>query len=97
MNNYIVGGRSQGKTRKLLEYAKENNAIVICKNPYAMEQKAKAYGIIGLRFIGYDRFAEKYEEQTLEEDEKYVIDEITEFFNRFFHTTCIGFTQTEED
>ena len=27
---YIVGGRSTGKTRKLLELAKEKDALVVC-------------------------------------------------------------------
>ena len=51
--NYVIGGRGIGKTRKIMELAKEKNAIVICKNPAAMERKAAAYGIFGLKFIGY--------------------------------------------
>ena len=50
---YIVGGRSTGKTRKLLELAKEKDALVICRNPAAMQAKAHAYGIFGLKFAGY--------------------------------------------
>ena len=33
MNKFIVGNSSTGKTRQLLEHAKEQGAMVICKNP----------------------------------------------------------------
>ena len=36
---YIVGGRSTCKTRKLLELAKEQDALVVCRNPAAMQAK----------------------------------------------------------
>ena len=52
----FVGSRAIGKTRMLLEHAKEHNAIVVCRNPAAMEVKAHAYGIIGLEFLSYKEF-----------------------------------------
>ena len=36
MNKFIVGNSSTGKTRQLLEHAKVQGAMVICKNPSAM-------------------------------------------------------------
>ena len=44
----IIGEQETGKTRRLMEIAKEQKAIFICSNPKAMEYKAKAYGISGL-------------------------------------------------
>ena len=49
MEKYIIGANCSGKTRKMLEAAKENNAIVVCKNSYAMANKANSYGIYGLK------------------------------------------------
>ena len=49
----IIEGRGTGKTLRLMLLAKENNGILVCSNPYAMEQKAKAYGFTGFRIIGY--------------------------------------------
>lgn len=93
---YIIGGRSTGKTRKLLEQAKANNALVICKNPYAMAHKAEAYGIFGLKFYGYDEMTTLFHEDMLPEDD-FVIDEVAEFLSYFFAGNCLGFTQTEDD
>ena len=41
MEKYIIGDNSSGKTRKMLEEAKKNNAVVVCKNPSAMNIKTK--------------------------------------------------------
>lgn len=93
---YVIGGRSTGKTRKLLEHAKEHNALVVCKNPAAMERKAAAYGIFGLKFYGYDEMTICFHEDMLPEDD-FVVDEVAEFLSYFFAANCIGFTQTEDD
>ena len=49
----IIDKKASGKTRKLMEIAKENKAIFVCSNPRAMEAKAHAYGIVGIDFIDY--------------------------------------------
>lgn len=69
--NAFVGSRASGKTRKLLEYAKENNLVIVCKNPSAMMVKAHAYGITGLKFVGYG--------ETLDEEANHAIDDIESF------------------
>lgn len=96
ITNYVVGGRSSGKTRKIMELAKEKNAIVICKNPAAMERKAQAYGIYGLHFMGYDEMVHCYHEDMSPESD-FVIDEVKDFMDYFFAGQCVGFTQTEDD
>ena len=46
----IIDGRGTGKTSRLMLLAKDTNSVIACANPYAFEQKAKAYGIIGIDF-----------------------------------------------
>jgi hypothetical protein len=53
----IIDKRGSGKTSRLMLLAKENNGILVCSNPQAMEVKAHAYGIIGLDFVSYANFA----------------------------------------
>ena len=97
---YIVGGRSTGKTRKLLELAKEKNALVICKNPAAMGRKAEAYGIYGLKFAGYGDSLTCLLEDIIGNPlccEKFVVDETKEFLDYIFAANCVGYSQTEDD
>ena len=97
---YIIGGRSTGKTRKLLEHAKEHNALVVCKNPAAMARKAEAYGIFGLTFAGYEDTLTNLREVSIgnvENCENVVVDEIKEYFDYLLAADCIGFTLTEDD
>lgn len=49
----IFDGRGTGKTGRLMLLAKEQNAKIACSNPYAMREKARAYGIVGVDFISY--------------------------------------------
>lgn len=94
MDRFIIGGNSTGKTKKLLEYAKSVNAVVVCKNPNAMLSKAHAYGITGLHFIGYDM----YMAGTPDYDEEiYVIDEICDLLEYWTHGNVCGFTQTIDE
>lgn len=98
MNKFIVGNSSTGKTRQLLEHAKKQGAMVICKNPSAMQIKAQAYGIIGLNFASYDdliRLNNIYDGNTWI-GQPFVIDEVAEFLSEFFAEPCVGFTQTED-
>jgi hypothetical protein len=88
----IIKGRNNGKTKQLMMLAKKNDAIFLCENPYAMTQKALAYGITGLQIMGYDRF---YDEE--ECAEKVVIDELENFVSYFTNNDIIGYTLTDED
>ena len=49
----ISGEKGTGKTKALLERAKEVNGIVVCKDPAAMRERAHRYGIVGLDIAGY--------------------------------------------
>lgn len=53
----IIDKKCSGKTSRLLLLAKENNGIVVCKNPDHMREKAYAYGLTGIDFISYGSFS----------------------------------------
>ena len=87
---YIIGNSSSGKTRALLETAKETGAIVVCQNPEAMRVKALNYGIYRLQFCGYD------EVRSLEAETSIVVDELGDFFKYNYDVNLEGFNLTTE-
>lgn len=89
MDKYIIGENSSGKTRRMLEEAKKNGAIVVCKNPYAMERKADNYGIFGVNFISY----EDLDTHILNGD-KIAVDELGNFFEHCYGVKLDAFTMT---
>ena len=93
MDRFIIGGNSTGKTRKLLEIAKESGAIVVCENPNAMMSKAHAYGIVGLHIIGY----EQYMSCVSESGNLFVVDEIGKLMNYWTHGRLYSFTMTVDE
>ena len=90
MDKYIIGENSSGKTRKMLEEARESGAIVVCKHPLHMQSKANSYGIYGLKFSSYE------EMNVVNEGEKIAIDELGEFFKHHFGVELDSFTMTVE-
>lgn len=91
----IIDNKASGKTRKLMEIAKENKAIFVCSNPRAMEAKAHAYGIVGIEFIDYFTFLEDKEEKPA----NYVVDEIEMLLHYMFgmNRNLTGYTLTNGD
>lgn len=91
MDKYIIGESSTKKTRRMLEEANKNNAIVICKHPIHMQSKANSYGIYGLRFI-------KYEDANIDtlRSKKVAVDELGDFFKHYFGAELDSFTMTVE-
>lgn len=49
----VIDVRGSGKTSRLMLLAKENDGVLVCSNPHAMQQKAKAYGLAGFEIISY--------------------------------------------
>lgn len=90
MEKYIIGANSSGKTRKMLEEAKNSGATVVCKYPLHMQSKADSYGIYGLKFISYEEMNEDIS------DNKIAIDELSEFFKHRFGVELDSFTMTIE-
>lgn len=89
MNNYIIGENSTGKTRRMLEAAKDSGSIVVCKNPYAMESKANNYGIYGLKFIKYEEM-----DEYIMNGDKIAVDELCDFFEHCYGVKLDSFTMT---
>lgn len=89
MDKFIIGENGSGKTRKMLEEAKQSNAIVVCKHPLHMQSKANSYGIYGLRFMSYEEVGE-----SILSDEKIAIDEIGDFFAYLYGAELDSFTMT---
>lgn len=92
MERYIIGSNSSGKTRKMLEEARNNNAIVVCRNPYSMEDKAKSYGIFGLEFISYEDI-----HHSPIYNKKIAVDELGDFFRYCYGAKLDLFTMTVDD
>lgn len=90
MDRFIIGDSSSGKTRKLLETAKETGAVVVCQNPDAMRVKAQNYGLFRMDFCGYD------EVKGLEAGRPVVIDELGSFFKYNYDVSLEGFNMTND-
>ena len=52
----VSGGRGTGKTKALLERVKAEDAIIVCKDPIEMRERAYMYGITGLNIINYEEY-----------------------------------------
>lgn len=91
----IIDNKASGKTRKLMEIAKENKAVFVCSNPRAMEAKAHAYGIVGIEFIDYFTFLD----DRGKEPANYVVDEIEMLLHYMFgmNRNLTGYTLTNGD
>lgn len=89
MAKYFIGKSDSGKTRKMLEEAEKNKAVVICKYPKAMQIKAYEYGLRGIEFAGYDEIG-------IVLGDKIVIDEIGDFFSSYFGVDLDSFTMTDK-
>jgi len=90
----IIDTRNTGKTNQLMQIAKENDAIFVCKNPEGMQVKAKAYGINGLQCISYYDFIHNFDPEIT----CYVVDELEQFINIIFSSgpALIGYTLSTE-
>ena len=89
MDKYIIGEGNTKKTYKMLEEAKKNGAVVICKHPLHMQSKANSYGLYGLKFVSYEEV-----NVDILCGEKVAIDEIGEFFKYCHGVELDSFTMT---
>jgi len=93
----IIDKRGTGKTSRLFLIAKENNGIIVCRNPELMREKAYGYGITGLDFVSYKDYW--YNAQEVEDyiaGRKIYIDEMS-LFLKYFDDSIDGYTEVEED
>ena len=86
----IIDKRATGKTSRLMLLAKEQNGIIVCKEPMLMRQKAYDYGIVGIDFISYYDFKPTYNY-----DKPVFIDEIDLYF-RHLNRAIQGYTISED-
>lgn len=86
----IIGGKCCGKTKKLLEFAQDKGYLVACSNPYAMTEKAKAYGYHNIDCIHYDNVKDFPNKEIL-------IDELELYASYITAGKLIGYTLSEED
>lgn len=94
MENLIVDGRGTGKTKRLLEYAANNDVVVLTQNAEALRVKARAYGFTGLEI--YDVRSFDVEPQLLK-GKKVVfhnLDRMIEGFCGFYDCEFMGGTMT---
>lgn len=89
----IIDSRGSGKTSRLMLLAKETNSAIACANPSAMQQKAYAYGIVGIEFISYQQlFSGKHSGNVM-------IDEIENYikYQLPLNSEFMGYTLSNED
>lgn len=91
----IIDGRGSGKTSRLMLLAKETGAAIACSNPWAMAEKAKTYGIVGIDFISYEDLF--YKDDFTIRGRKILIDEIENFIQYLLSGKLIGYTLSNED
>lgn len=86
----IIDSRATGKTSRLMLLAKENDGIVVCKDPNIMRDKAYRYGITGINFMSYREFFNSHPTQPC------YIDEI-DLFLKSINPNVDGYTISNED
>lgn len=88
----IIDNRASGKTSRLMLLAKENHGILVCSNPYAMAEKARAYGLTGFDIISYC----DYLQHNYPVEKKCFVDEL-EMFVKYLGNNLSGYTISSED
>lgn len=86
----IIDFRDTGKTKELLTFAKDQHASIVCKNPVAMIEKAKRYGIVGVKAYSYQEFW-RY---VIPCQEAIVIDELEECLMEGPNDNLLGYNLT---
>lgn len=89
----IIDKNSTGKTSRLLLLAKENDGIIVCKNPMRVKEKAAAYGILGVPCFSYKDYL-LIEKST---SKPVFIDEIEDFVKFLTDEKLAGYSLSLED
>lgn len=94
----IIDGRGTGKTSRLLLLAKENNGIVVCKDPEKLREKAYIYGVTGIDFVSYNDYYEYLAGYggALFHNRLIFIDEL-DLFLKYYDSNIQGYTISNED
>ena len=89
----IIDSRSTGKTSRLLLLAKENNGVVVCLNPKKTQEKAYAYGLIGIDYVSYIDYINNPDEVG---NKPIYIDDLECFMACFTKNNLSGYTISED-
>ena len=92
----IIGQRGSGKTTKLFEQARKNNAMILTSNSHALRVKAHNLGYDDIEINGLGNL--KNDDYSL--DKPALIDECPYFLEglleKYYGIKMIGFNATEE-
>lgn len=92
----IVGKRGSGKTVKLFEQARKNNAMILTLNSHALREKARALGYDDIEINGLGNL--KNDDYSLAKPA--LVDESPYFLaallDKYYGIKMIGFNATEE-
>jgi hypothetical protein len=92
----IVGKRGSGKTAKLFEQARKNNAMILTLNSHALREKAKALGYDDIEINGLGNL--RNDDYSI--GKAALIDESPYFLaallDKYYGIKMIGFNATEE-
>lgn len=91
----IIDNRATGKTGRLMLLAKEHDAIIVCKDPIHMRDRAYAYGITGIDFMSYGEFQYEVRNHRIF-DKPILIDEL-DLYLKNIEQQIIGYTISNED
>lgn len=89
---HIIDKQSTNKTMKLMIAARDHKGVLACANPYAMKEKALAYGLTGFDVVSYDDVF-KHDDRT--RGKQIFFDELDKAFSSQ-HICLGGFSQNEE-
>lgn len=89
----VIDGKDTGKTKKLLTECGKNNGLYVCRHPFGVAEKCRAYGITEVTAVGYEDFLQSDDWYT----RKIYIDELEEFVDEFVGPMFSGYTLSKED
>lgn len=93
----IIGPRGTGKTTKLFELARKNNAMILTSNSRAMREKARSRGYEDVEIIGYgdlDNDDYSLNKNVLVDNADDVLNYL---MNKFYSIKVIGYTATIDE
>ena len=96
----IIGNSSTGKTERLLQLAKSNNGILVCKNAESMRMKAYVYGIThpsDIEFVSYaDYFISTTKNEFNPNNKPVYIDNMEDFL-KSYDINIQGYSEASDD
>ena len=93
----VIRGRDSGKAKELLQFAREEGALVVTQNKRGLKVKAKALGFDDVQIVDYEDLCE---ENYAHINSKIIIHNVDKWIEEVFFNTygldVIGFSATGE-